>query len=178
MGRWSDLLTLHRIPPLNLSSMIKMARVIVSLPLRLSLFPFPLYSAPARASTVSGSDLPSLYCPDRHSSHLDQGSLRVDILDGKDIPAVDRAGECSHFTSLWRLLNRAFSIGTSDPYVLVILNGERVYKTEVKKKSLTPVWNETFTAMLNSRVGADFTIEVVNRRPWYSGKRSSRFLIV
>ena len=28
---------------------------------------------------------------------LDQGSLRVDILDGRDIPAVDRTGECLHF---------------------------------------------------------------------------------
>ena len=71
--------------------------------------------------------------------------------------------------------NQAFPIGTSDPYVQVTLNGEKVHKTEVKKKSLTPVWNENFTVMLHSRVGADFTIGVVGRLSHLSWGRSSHF---
>ena len=67
-------------------------------------------------------------------------------------------------------LTKHFPLGTSDPYVLVTLNGEKVYKTETKKKSLTPVWNENFTVTLYSRVGADFTIGVVYRLTHCSGK--------
>jgi len=105
-GSWTDSLTLGRTPPLSLCSMIKMVRVIVSLLLRPSLFPFPSYSALAKASTVSESDLLSPYCP--YSllmfSYLDQGTLRVEIVDGRDIPAVDRGGECSHFTRLLKVI--------------------------------------------------------------------------
>ena len=75
-------------------------------------------------------------------------------------------------------LNQAFPLGTSDPYVLVTLNGEKVHKTEVKKKSLTPVWNENFSVMLYSRVGADFTISVVGRLAHYSGGEKLTFLTV
>ena len=32
--------------------------------------------------------------------------------------------------------------GTSDPYVRVIFNGEKIYKTKVVKKTLAPVWKE------------------------------------
>ena len=37
-------------------------------------------------------------------------------------------------------------IGTSDPYVVFTVNGERVHKSQVVKKSLNPTWkNEQFT---------------------------------
>ena len=61
---WTDLLMLRRIPPLSLSSVIKMAGAIVSLPLRPSLSPFPSYSVLAKASTVSEPDLLSPNRPD------------------------------------------------------------------------------------------------------------------
>ena len=67
------------------------------------------------------------------------------------------------------------STGTSDPYVSVILNGERIYKTETKKKSLAPAWNEDFTVEVYSRADAKFTIEVVNRLRHHSVNRSHPF---
>ena len=37
-------------------------------------------------------------------------------------------------------------LGTSDPYVVFTVNGERVHKSQVMKKTLNPVWkNEQFT---------------------------------
>lgn len=55
---------------------------------------------------------------------LDSGQLRVDLLDAKDIPAVDRSGK-------------------SDPYAVFLLNGVKVHKSEVHKKTLSPVFNES-----------------------------------
>ncbi|KAJ7785918.1 C2 domain-containing protein [Mycena metata] len=70
-----------------------------------------------------------------------QGTLRVDLLDGSDIRGVDRGGK-------------------SDPFASFTLNGQKVYKSQTKKKTLTPVWNENFTVQVPSRVGADFSLEL------------------
>lgn len=72
---------------------------------------------------------------------LDQGHLRIDIIDAKEIHAADRGG-------------------TSDPYVVITLDGEKVHKTETKKKTLTPVWNETCECTVPSRFGAEMVLEV------------------
>ena len=56
----------------------------------------------------------------------DQGNVRVELLDGHGIRGVDRGGK-------------------SDPYVVFQLNGQKVYKSQTKKKTLNPEWNETFT---------------------------------
>ncbi|KAG8900315.1 hypothetical protein FRB99_006120 [Tulasnella sp. 403] len=69
------------------------------------------------------------------------GILRVDLLDGKDIVGADRSGK-------------------SDPFVVFTLNDQRVHKSQTKKKTLTPVWNETFNVTVPSRVGAVFAFEV------------------
>ncbi|KAG8844129.1 hypothetical protein FRB91_002847 [Serendipita sp. 411] len=74
-------------------------------------------------------------------SMSNQGNLRVEIIDGGEIHGADRSG-------------------TSDPYVVASLNGEKLHKTEVKKKTLTPVWNEQFECTVPSRVGADMMLEV------------------
>ncbi|KAI0666337.1 tricalbin [Trametes maxima] len=70
-----------------------------------------------------------------------QGLLRVDLLDGHSIHAADRGGK-------------------SDPFVVFHLNGQRVYKSQTKKKTLTPEWNENFVVQVPSRAGADFQLEV------------------
>jgi len=49
----------------------------------------------------------------------------VTLLSGHDIHAVDRGGK-------------------SDPFAVFTLNGERVYKSQIKKKTLNPEWNEDF----------------------------------
>ncbi|KAI9462339.1 tricalbin [Lactarius psammicola] len=70
-----------------------------------------------------------------------QGSLRVTLLSGHDIHAVDRGGK-------------------SDPFAVFTLNGERVYKSQTKKKTLNPEWHEDFLITVSSRVGADFQVEI------------------
>jgi Ca2+-dependent lipid-binding protein len=57
---------------------------------------------------------------------IDQGSLRVTLLTGHDILAVDRGGK-------------------SDPYAVFTLNGERVFKSSIKKKTVNPDWHEDFS---------------------------------
>ena len=38
--------------------------------------------------------------------------------------------------------------GKSDPFVVFHLNGQRVYKSQTKKKTLTPEWNENFVVQV------------------------------
>ena len=47
------------------------------------------------------------------------------LLSGHDIHAVDRGGK-------------------SDPFAVFTLNGERVCKSQTKKKTLNPEWHEDF----------------------------------
>ena len=41
--------------------------------------------------------------------------------------------------------------GKSDPFVVFHLNGQRVYKSQTKKKTLNPEWNENFTVQVVCR---------------------------
>ncbi|KAJ9107888.1 hypothetical protein QFC19_002631 [Naganishia cerealis] len=50
--------------------------------------------------------------------------------------------------------------GKSDPYVVFNLNGGKVFKSGVQKKTLTPKWNEHFEVEVPSRVGSHFELEV------------------
>jgi len=76
---------------------------------------------------------------DARESIENMGTLRVDLLDGMDMPAMDRNGK-------------------SDPYCVFELNGAKVFKSQTQKKTLTPVWNETFEVQIPSRVAADFRV--------------------
>ena len=49
----------------------------------------------------------------------------MDLLDGREIRGVDRGGK-------------------SDPYAVFSLNGQKVFKSQTKKKTVTPDWNEHF----------------------------------
>ncbi|EJD04407.1 tricalbin [Fomitiporia mediterranea MF3/22] len=69
------------------------------------------------------------------------GILRVDLMDGRQIRGVDRGGK-------------------SDPFVVFSLNDQKIFKSQTKKKTLSPEWNEQFAVQVPSRVGADFTLEV------------------
>jgi len=59
------------------------------------------------------------------TTFTDQGILRVDLLDGREIRGVDRSGK-------------------SDPYAVFSLNGNKVFKSQTKKKTIAPEWNEHF----------------------------------
>lgn len=41
-------------------------------------------------------------------------------------------------------------LGKSDPFVVFTLDGQRVYKSQTKKKTLHPEWKETFTVTVVS----------------------------
>jgi Ca2+-dependent lipid-binding protein len=69
------------------------------------------------------------------------GNLRVELIDGHNIRSADRNGK-------------------SDPYVVFSLKGERVHKSEVQRKTLTPKWNESFNATVESRVDDHLELEV------------------
>ncbi|KAM0786716.1 hypothetical protein ACM66B_002158 [Microbotryomycetes sp. NB124-2] len=71
------------------------------------------------------------------------GTLRVEVIGAKGLPAADRNGK-------------------ADPYAVFHLNGARVFKSETVKKTLAPTWNEDFTCEVPSRVAADFTVEVMD----------------
>ncbi|KAL0077106.1 C2 domain-containing protein [Phycomyces blakesleeanus] len=71
-----------------------------------------------------------------------QGNLTVTLVSATDLMAADKSG-------------------TSDPYVVFTVNGERVHRSAVIKKTLNPVWkNEVFTVAIQSRVTASLRIEV------------------
>ncbi|KZO90442.1 hypothetical protein CALVIDRAFT_542695 [Calocera viscosa TUFC12733] len=69
------------------------------------------------------------------------GVMSVTLLRGHNIRGVDRSG-------------------TSDPYVVFDLNGQKIFKSETKKKAVSPEWNENFSATVPSRVAAKFDLEV------------------
>ncbi|KAG6009542.1 hypothetical protein E4U21_002178 [Claviceps maximensis] len=78
---------------------------------------------------------------DPSESINNMGNLRVDVLNGVDLPSADRNGK-------------------SDPYCKFELNGQEVYKTKVIKKTLNPVWNEFFEVSVPSRTAAKFNVDV------------------
>ncbi|TFL06303.1 C2 domain-containing protein [Pterulicium gracile] len=78
---------------------------------------------------------------DPRESINNMGILRVELLDGKDLAAADRGGK-------------------SDPYAVFSLNDNKVHKSQTKKKTLNPEWQENFVVNVPSRVAANFEIEV------------------
>ncbi|KAG6005516.1 hypothetical protein E4U54_000324 [Claviceps lovelessii] len=78
---------------------------------------------------------------DPSESINNMGNLRVDVLNGVDLPSADRNGK-------------------SDPYCKFELNGQEVFKTKVIKKTLNPVWNEFFEVPVPSRTAAKFNVNV------------------
>lgn len=72
-----------------------------------------------------------------------QGTLHVQLLDGRDLLAADRGGK-------------------SDPYAVFSLNDQKVYKSETIKKTVNPDWNESFDCSVPSRVHANFNLEILD----------------
>lgn len=44
------------------------------------------------------------------------------------------------------------SKGKSDPYVVFSLNDQKVYKSQTKKKTVNPEWNESFAVQVVSNL--------------------------
>ena len=78
---------------------------------------------------------------DPSESMNNMGTLRVDVFDGKGLPAADKNG-------------------FSDPYCKFKLNEETVHKTKICKKTLNPVWEENFETPIQSRTASKFKVKV------------------
>ena len=90
---------------------------------------------------VSMKYLPVNIVLDASESINNMGDLRVELTEARNLPAADRSGY-------------------SDPYCVFILNGERVFKSKVVKKTLNPTFDEKFEVTIPSRTAADFVMEV------------------
>jgi hypothetical protein len=99
---------------------------------------------------VSLKYIPVKMTLDPSESINNMGKLRVDVLDGKDLPSADRNGY-------------------SDPYCKFDLNGKDVFKTKVQKKTLHPAWNEFFEIDIASRTAANFVCKVYD---WDFGEKA------
>jgi Ca2+-dependent lipid-binding protein len=93
---------------------------------------------------VSTVSLSSTECALSHVL-IDQGTLRVELLDGHDIAAADRGGKANCMPTLNRTER---STGKSDPFAVFTLNGQKVFKSQTKKKTLTPDWQESFAVQV------------------------------
>ncbi|CAB58375.1 tricalbin, C2 domain protein (phospholipid binding) ER-plasma membrane tethering protein Tcb1 [Schizosaccharomyces pombe] len=65
-------------------------------------------------------------------SYINSGSLHFMLQDGQNLPIGD--------------------IRSSDPFVVLKLNGESAFKSKVIKKNLNPVWNEEADIVVQNRV--------------------------
>ncbi|KAG5648236.1 hypothetical protein DXG03_006194 [Asterophora parasitica] len=87
-----------------------------------------------------------------------QGILRVDLIDGDKIHAADRGGKIALDFVNACLMN--FDPGKSDPFAVFTLNGQKVFKSQTVKKTLSPEWNENFDVQVPSRVASQFEVEL------------------
>ncbi|CEP61687.1 Tcb3p LALA0_S03e08548g [Lachancea lanzarotensis] len=97
---------------------------------------------------AQGSDIEMrfLYSPAEaplspNESIEDTGILKLNIISASDVPSHDRNNK-------------------SDPFVEIKVDGRRVEKTEVIKKTLSPVWNATVEIPVPSRARSDLQLEV------------------
>ncbi|KAJ1964509.1 Tricalbin-2 [Dipsacomyces acuminosporus] len=74
-------------------------------------------------------------------SITNQGDIRIRIASASNLPAADKSG-------------------TSDPYVVAMLNGVKVWKSEPIKKTLNPKWNQQTEVGIRERSKGVLTLEV------------------
>lgn len=72
---------------------------------------------------------------------LDVGHMKLEILSADDLRSVD-------------------SNGKSDPLAVIKLDGVEIFRTNKKRKTLDPVWNEAFTFPMLSRSTQALTLEI------------------
>lgn len=97
---------------------------------------------------------PLLMQLDPSESVGNMGELQGEIVKADNVPAADRSGY-------------------SDPYTVIMLNGEKVFKTEKVKKTLNPVWNAKFSTEILSRTKDNFVLKVWD---WDIGPGDDDFL--
>lgn len=78
---------------------------------------------------------------DPEESIDNEGMLRVGVLSAKGLPSADRNG-------------------FSDPFCKLSVNEKIVFKSKVQKKTLDPVWDESFETSIKNRIRSTFKVEV------------------
>ncbi|KAJ2706514.1 Tricalbin-2 [Coemansia sp. IMI 203386] len=74
-------------------------------------------------------------------SITDQGMVRVRIASASNLPAADKSG-------------------TSDPYVVALVDGVKVWESQTLKKTLNPRWNQQTEVGIRQRSKTVLTLEV------------------
>ncbi|RIA79993.1 C2 domain-containing protein [Glomus cerebriforme] len=85
--------------------------------------------------------IPVKYTLQPSESINNMGNLQITIKNAENLPAADRSG-------------------TSDPYIVFILNGEKVHKTKTIKKNCNPEFNDNFEVTVLSRTASIFEVEI------------------
>jgi hypothetical protein len=94
--------------------------------------------------TVSARYIPVQMHLDPRESINNMGKLQVKVIKGVNLPIAD-------------------SNGKSDPYCRFFIGDDdkhQIFKTEVIKKNLNPVWNEAFEVEVKTRIDSKFRVEV------------------
>ncbi|SCV01123.1 LAMI_0G09450g1_1 [Lachancea mirantina] len=71
----------------------------------------------------------------------DTGVLKLNVISAEDVPSHDRNG-------------------ASDPFVVFSVDGRKIEKTEVIRKTLSPVWNQRFEVPIPSRSRGEVKAEI------------------
>ncbi|KAL7750387.1 Tricalbin-2 [Sorochytrium milnesiophthora] len=71
------------------------------------------------------------------------GTLTLDLIGGRDFPKTDVTGK-------------------SDPYCIVMLENEQVFKTKPHKRTLNPEWNESTTIPIYDRTSSHLVIQIMD----------------
>jgi Ca2+-dependent lipid-binding protein len=59
------------------------------------------------------------------------------------LPSIE---EVSENLSSHKVIYKSITyLGKSDPFAIFSLNGHKIFKSQIKKKTLDPEWNENFT---------------------------------
>ncbi|XP_027008331.1 extended synaptotagmin-3 [Tachysurus fulvidraco] len=77
---------------------------------------------------------------------LPRGVVRVHVLEGKDLKAMDK-------------VMMGLAKGTSDPYVVLTVGNQR-FKTKTIKETLNPRWNEVYEFVIHEAPGQELEVEL------------------
>ncbi|PWA03148.1 hypothetical protein BB558_000658 [Smittium angustum] len=91
-------------------------------------------------------------------SLANNGVLSLNLVSGHNLPGAD-------------------SSGTSDPYVVISVNGTKVFKSETKKKTINPIWNEKVSFNIRNRKWMTLTADIFDWNQIQSDERIGTFSV-
>lgn len=103
--------------------------------------PVTLHIGDKNTVKVQFEFIPSAFKLAPHDTILDVGKVKLEILSAENLSSVD-------------------SNGKSDPLAVIKLNGVEIFKTDKKRRTLDPIWNEAAEFPLLSRSRSILMLEV------------------